>query len=119
MLKLVKSEWCPEAFIVTFKLESDINIINEKVRQAMTNVSNCPLKCLTPQQYKLDIVLSNILSTRENKIYLHDRTMLDPSSVTFDSGLLIEKQSANDCLEAHLIPILCDKHREYSRVDLE
>jgi len=45
--------------------------------------------------------------------------MLDPSSVTFDSGLLIEKQSANDCLEAHIIPILCDKHREYVKDGLK
>ncbi|KAF0975709.1 hypothetical protein FDP41_005036 [Naegleria fowleri] len=99
MLKMVKSEWCPQAFVVTFKLESDVGIIDEKVKQAMQN-------------YGMDIVLSNILSTKETKIYVHEKRILE-EKVKFDSGQLVEKSSNQDCLEVELIPLLCAKHNRY------
>ncbi|KAL9653750.1 hypothetical protein ABK040_008631 [Willaertia magna] len=98
MLKLVKSEYCPNAFIVTFKLESDPKIINEKVHQAIKN-------------YQMDIVLSNILSTRDDCIYIHEKKNFKLEH-TYESGFKIERQDEKT-IEAQLIPILSDKHDEY------
>jgi len=51
----IRSEWCPEAFIVSFKLETDIGILNLKCRSSLEN-------------YKQDVVVGNILDDRKNSV---------------------------------------------------
>ncbi len=51
----LRSEWCPEAFIVSFKLETDINILNFKCKKSMEN-------------YKQNVVVGNILDDRKNSV---------------------------------------------------
>ena len=60
----------------------------------------------------MDVVLSNLLATRETKIYVHDKRILE-NDITFSSGQLVEKTKSQSCLEEELIPILCSKHYQY------
>ena len=60
----------------------------------------------------MDLVLSNLLSSRDSKIYVHDRRMVEKDP-TFDSGICVEKKGEEDRLEATLIPIVLQKHLDY------
>ena len=51
----LRAEWCPEAFIVSFKLETDISILNLKCKRSLEN-------------YKQNVVVGNILDERKNSV---------------------------------------------------
>jgi phosphopantothenate-cysteine ligase len=51
MLGMIKREWCPEAFAVGFKLETDVDLLADKARKSL-------------QRYRLDAVVANELTTR-------------------------------------------------------
>ena len=57
MLGKVKGQWCPHAFVVSFKLETDTNLLNSKCKQSM-------------EKYKQDLVIGNLLEDRKNKVVL-------------------------------------------------
>ena len=58
MLGLIKSEWCPNALVVGFKLETDINILADKALRSL-------------RRYRLDAVVANQLTTRYDFVHLH------------------------------------------------
>ncbi|ABO93671.1 predicted protein, partial [Ostreococcus lucimarinus CCE9901] len=51
MLGMIKHEWCPEAFAVGFKLETDVDLLADKARKSL-------------ERYRLDAVVANELTTR-------------------------------------------------------
>ncbi len=59
LLKFLTSEWAKEAFIVSFKLETDPDLVVPKARQAIEN-------------YGVDLVVANQLQTRRDFVYLVD-----------------------------------------------
>lgn len=59
LLKMLTSEWTKEAFIVSFKLETDPDLVVSKAQQAIQN-------------YGVDLVVANQLQTRRDVLYLVD-----------------------------------------------
>jgi len=57
MLKNLREDWAPESFLVSFKLETDINIL---IQKAQTSIAN----------YGIDLVVANILETRKETVTL-------------------------------------------------
>jgi phosphopantothenate---cysteine ligase (ATP) len=55
LLGKLRLEWCPAAFIISFKLETDPELLNKKCADAL-------------DKYKHDAVVGNILEERRNKI---------------------------------------------------
>jgi phosphopantothenate-cysteine ligase len=51
----LRAEWCPEAFIVSFKLETDKEILDFKCKKSLAS-------------YKQDLVIGNILEDRKNSV---------------------------------------------------
>ncbi len=51
----LKSEWCPNALIVSFKLETDLSLLEDKCKNSLA-------------KYKHDIVIGNILEDRKNTV---------------------------------------------------
>lgn len=55
LLGKLRSDWCPNAYIVSFKLETDINILNAKCKRSM-------------EKYKQNLVIGNILEDRKKSV---------------------------------------------------
>jgi phosphopantothenate-cysteine ligase len=89
LLGYIKGEYAPDAFVVSFKLETDEKILEEK--------------CLkSAEKYNQDIIIGNMLKTRANQVRIFER---------------IEKQWTTinrlQEIEYHIIEFLCNKHRIY------
>jgi hypothetical protein len=95
LLGKIKSEWCPEAMLVTFKLESDNDIIYHKVTDSFNF-------------YHMDYVVSNLLQSYEQKVHLHERE----SHATDVEGQVILKPS-DAIIETRLIEVLVEKHKAF------
>jgi len=54
-LGLLKSEWNPLTTLVSFKLETDLNILEQKALSAI-------------ERYKVDMVVANELATRRDQV---------------------------------------------------
>ncbi|PKY45550.1 DFP-domain-containing protein [Rhizophagus irregularis] len=93
-LKPMVTNWVPEGFIVSFKLETDPSLLVDKSRQALT-------------RYGHQIVIGNLLTTRK----------LEVTFITKDSELKIqlsEEEVNNDVeIESKIIPELAKRHDEW------
>ncbi|EFA83509.1 phosphopantothenatecysteine ligase [Heterostelium album PN500] len=58
LLKLVVSEWAPDAYTVSFKLETDINILDAKCQTSLNS-------------YHHQLVIGNLLSDYKNWVVFH------------------------------------------------
>jgi phosphopantothenate---cysteine ligase (ATP) len=61
MLGFVREQWCPEATIVSFKLETNVNILVAKAAGSL-------------QKYGVDVVCANVLGTHRNTVRLIRRS---------------------------------------------
>eukprot|EP00028_Trichosphaerium_sp_Am-I-7-wt_P007574 CAMPEP_0168535556 /NCGR_PEP_ID=MMETSP0405-20121227/18814_1 /TAXON_ID=498012 /ORGANISM="Trichosphaerium sp, Strain Am-I-7 wt" /LENGTH=68 /DNA_ID=CAMNT_0008562973 /DNA_START=593 /DNA_END=796 /DNA_ORIENTATION=- len=59
MLYLVTNEWCPNAFIVSFKLETDVSMLPGKSMTAL-------------KSYGHQLVIGNILGTHKDEVTLFE-----------------------------------------------
>jgi len=59
-LSLLRETWAPDAFCVSFKLETDKNILHDKAKMAM-------------DRYGVHVVIGNLLSTRHEKVWILQR----------------------------------------------
>lgn len=57
MLGKLRTEWCPDAFVVSFKLETDKTILRHKAALAARN-------------YGVHMVIGNVLKTRHEKVWV-------------------------------------------------
>ncbi len=64
LLGRVTSQWAPHAFVVSFKLETDTNMLQKKAEAAL-------------EKYRVHLVVANLLQTRKDVVYLVSR--LSPS----------------------------------------
>ncbi|XP_046682472.1 phosphopantothenate--cysteine ligase [Homalodisca vitripennis] len=91
MLEPLVSEWLPHAFVVSFKLETDPDILIKKARLAL-------------HRYKHKLVIGNMLNTRKHQV-----TIVEPEThynitltdVEISSGAEIEEKIVNDLLQRH------------------
>jgi phosphopantothenate-cysteine ligase len=88
-LGFIKNEYAPEAFVVSFKLETDENILDEKCLQSA-------------EKYHQDIIIGNILKTRTDQVRIFER-------ITQQWTTINRLQE----IEFHIIEFLCNKHRIY------
>ncbi|CAH3124325.1 unnamed protein product [Pocillopora meandrina] len=90
MAPLVK-EWIPQAFTVSFKLETDMNIISKKAREALA-------------KYSHQVVVSNILQTRKKTVVMitpTQETAIWMSDSELEAGREIEEKIVADLKKMH------------------
>lgn len=92
MLSVLRKEWAPSAFCISFKLETDSEILLEKASTAL-------------RKYKVHMVVANELSTRKDEVI-----------VVSDSGnttVRRDRTQAGAEVESPLIELLVDRHSAY------
>ncbi|KAM9998306.1 hypothetical protein ACTFIY_007974 [Dictyostelium cf. discoideum] len=65
MIKFLVDNWCPNSYIVTFKLETDQTILNEKCLASLSNYSH-------------QLVIGNLLSDYRNWVIFHQKHTQKP-----------------------------------------
>nr|ABU92523.1 POU class 6 [Eleutheria dichotoma] len=92
MLSPLVKEWAKSAFVVSFKLETDVNIISRKAREAL-------------QRYNHQVVIANILQTRRKTVVLvtpFDEMAIWMSDHELEMGKEIEEKIVNELTRRHL-----------------
>ncbi|KAA8538015.1 hypothetical protein F0562_027405 [Nyssa sinensis] len=92
MLSVLRKEWVPMAFCISFKLETDSKILLEKADMALT-------------KYRMHVVVANELSTRKEEV------VVVTSSGKF--SVRRDKTQAGADVESPLIELLVEKHSAY------
>ena len=113
MLSLVRDDFAPNAFCVSFKLETDKDILFEKAKIAIN-------------KYDMHMVIGNVLETRYDKVWiLQNRSMYISSddgdqNNESDNKVTVSEVSKNDApstsddaLEDAMISHVVEKHFEY------
>ncbi|KAI3820307.1 hypothetical protein L1987_07852 [Smallanthus sonchifolius] len=90
MLSVLRKEWAPTAFCVSFKLETDTGILLEKAATAL-------------KKYKMHVVVANELSTRKEVVIL----------VTESGKVSVHRENDQSDVESPLIKLLVEKHSTY------
>ncbi|KAJ0620802.1 putative phosphopantothenate--cysteine ligase (CTP) [Helianthus annuus] len=90
MLLVLRKEWAPTAFCVSFKLETDKEILLEKADTAL-------------KKYKMHAVVANELSTRKEVVIL----------VTESGKVSVYRENDLSVVESPLIKLLVEKHSTY------
>lgn len=91
MLSPLVKEWASNAFVVSFKLETDVNIISKKARQALN-------------KYQHQAVVSNILQTRKKTVVIVTPTeekAVWMSDAELETGREIEEKIVADLIKMH------------------
>eukprot|EP00111_Clytia_hemisphaerica_P021061 TCONS_00062081-protein len=91
MLSPLVREWAKNAFVVSFKLETDMNIITKKAREAL-------------QKYNHQVVIANILQTRKKTVILitpEDEIPIWMSDQELDYGKEIEEKIVGELFRRH------------------
>jgi len=91
MLTKVVDHWCPEAFIISFKLETNEDLIGSKAKRAL-------------DLYHHQLVISNLLQTRKdvvNFVTPSETEAVKLSQEDKSAGLEIEVQMIRKVLELH------------------
>jgi phosphopantothenate-cysteine ligase len=97
MLSILRSNWAPKAFCISFKLETDSKILLEKATKAL-------------QKYKVHAVVANELLTRKEEVV-----------VVSSSGNVVVRRDSNkpeSIVEDNLIRLLVDRHSTYIKESL-
>ncbi len=90
LLGSIKGEYAPDAFVVSFKLETDEKILEEKCLQSA-------------EKYNQDIIIGNMLKTRTNQVRIYERMEKQWTTINRE-----EKE-----IEFQIIAFLWNKHRIY------
>lgn len=84
LLGRIKHEWAPLSFLVSFKLETDHNLVIPKARKSIVN-------------YGVDLVIANELHSRRDKVFLVTKTdcaeLVRPPDHSFIEVLLVQRVS--------------------------
>ncbi|WBW74963.1 phosphopantothenate-cysteine ligase Cab2 [Schizosaccharomyces osmophilus] len=90
-LRYLVDSWAPEALIISFKLETDENILIHKARAAL-------------HRYNHQLVIANLLTTRKRSVafVIHDSVMwLHLSEDDLRNGVEIEYYIVSQCVKLH------------------
>ncbi|CAJ1974157.1 unnamed protein product [Sphenostylis stenocarpa] len=91
MLSMLRKDWAPLAFCISFKLETDSNILLNKAGAAL-------------EKYKMDAVVANELSSRKEQVVV----------VTSAEKVTVQRdKNRSDNVENPLIKLLSEKHAIY------
>ncbi|KAJ2840871.1 Phosphopantothenate--cysteine ligase cab2 [Coemansia sp. 'formosensis'] len=92
---LVKN-WAPLCFIVSFKLETDPELLGPKARHAL-------------EKYGHQVVIANMLDTRKCQVWLFTKEASDPAIIQISK----EDQDAGRDIEQDLVEELDRRHQQY------
>ncbi|KAJ8899130.1 hypothetical protein K2173_010613 [Erythroxylum novogranatense] len=92
MLSVLRKEWAPLAFCISFKLETDSKILLEKADMAL-------------KKYKMHMVVANELLTRKEEVTI----------VTNNGNIPVHRDKTQPCsdVEQPLVELLVHKHSAY------
>ncbi|CAF1319896.1 unnamed protein product [Rotaria magnacalcarata] len=85
----------PIAFVISFKLETDEKILEEKCLQSAN-------------KYNQDIIIGNMLKTRTHQVRIFERTTKQWTTIN-----RLQSNSEEKEIEYRIIEFLCNKHRIY------
>ena len=95
LLGAIKGDYTPEAFVVSFKLETDEKVLQDK--------------CLhSGQKYQQDVIIGNLLHTRANQVQIFER--LAQRWTTLNRAT---DQTASKEIEQQIVEFLWNQHRLY------
>jgi phosphopantothenate-cysteine ligase len=105
VLGQIRQSWAPNAFIVSFKLETDIDILREKSERAV-------------EKYGCHMVIGNLLQSRHQKVWVfapEDFRNKSPSSAEDWQLTEIAKDHASsaDSLESKIVHVVVQSHFEF------
>mmetsp|Transcript_17051 Transcript_17051/g.23954 ORF Transcript_17051/g.23954 Transcript_17051/m.23954 type:complete len:121 (-) Transcript_17051:31-393(-) len=87
ILKYVTSVWAPAAFTISFKLETDENILLQKAQGAI-------------DKYSVDLVVANLLQTRYSEVRL----------ITGTQDVSVKKLECSPRIERELVRAVAERH---------
>ncbi|PKA50741.1 Phosphopantothenate--cysteine ligase 2 [Apostasia shenzhenica] len=90
MLPVLRNQWAPLAFCISFKLETDPEILLQKAEMALG-------------KYQMHAVVANELATYKREVIL----------VTANDRIKISKENDDADVEEKLIQLLVEKHMDY------
>lgn len=90
MLKPLKDDWSPDAYLVSFKLETDSSILDSKIQSAIKN-------------YKMHLVIGNLLQNYQDKVCICDEK----------TKIELERKEDEKYLEPRLIEEIVKRHQKY------
>ncbi|XP_072977893.1 phosphopantothenate--cysteine ligase 2-like [Typha angustifolia] len=90
MLSVLRKEWAPSAFCISFKLETDPNILLQKADMAL-------------KKYRMHVVVANALATYKKEVIV----------VTNSGKTTICKHNEDEDIEEQLINLLVVMHSKY------
>uniref|UniRef100_A0A1B6EB29 DNA/pantothenate metabolism flavoprotein C-terminal domain-containing protein n=2 Tax=Clastoptera arizonana TaxID=38151 RepID=A0A1B6EB29_9HEMI len=91
MLKPLVALWVPKAFVVSFKLETNEDILISKARSSL-------------EAYHHKLVIGNLLQSRRTKVILvtaDSQTLIEMSKAEIEQGLEIEKKIVLSVIQLH------------------
>jgi phosphopantothenate---cysteine ligase (ATP) len=94
LLGLIRDKWCPQVFLVSFKLETDPMILMEKARGSLTH-------------YGINVVVANLLHNRKDEVLL----------VSDDNEQPLFRPKDDRDIERTLCSELHLRHQAYSEID--
>jgi len=95
LLGSIKGEYAPDAFVVSFKLETDEKILEEKCLQSA-------------EKYNQDIIIGNMLKTRTNQVRIYER--MEKQWTTINRS---QENGEQKEIEFQIIEFLWNKHKIY------
>jgi phosphopantothenate---cysteine ligase (ATP) len=108
VLGLLRTKWAPDAFLCSFKLETDKSILRHKAERAV-------------RKYGCHMVIGNLLQTRHSQVWVLAPSSQQPAGE--QQGNMVEnwplheitkpKSSDSDALESLLIDHVVQTHFEY------
>jgi phosphopantothenate---cysteine ligase (ATP) len=99
ILKPLVSNWVPNAYVVSFKLETDDSLLIKKSQDAL-------------KKYNHKLVIANILQTRRHRVVL--------VSATHSQEITISKDQIHNGLEIEepIVEVLTKKHEEFCNISI-
>ncbi|KAF8653054.1 hypothetical protein HU200_062493 [Digitaria exilis] len=90
MLSVLRNQWAPLAFCISFKLETDSDILIQKAEMALS-------------KYKMNVVVANLLATYKEEVVI----------VSNGERNSIRRCNKDEDLEEHIIKLLEKSHSKY------
>ena len=91
MLKKLTTEWAPQSFVVSFKLETDPNLVIPKAKGAIS-------------KYQVDLVVANQLQTRRDIVYLVSGD---------DDSYEVHRNKKAESIDPELVQQISMRHADY------
>lgn len=102
---LLRSRWAPDAFVVSFKLETDASILQQKAQGAV-------------DKYGVHLVVGNLLQSRHDKVWIlspeHQREKTPTTGADWSmTEITRTRLSDHDSLESSIVDFVVQSHFEY------